>query len=118
MNKLGLKEKYDIFTLKPLSSQIILSENALDFFTEEGINILDPWALTFYEVLINKYIIMRIKELCIAGILSLCFSSTNAQMNLVKDILPGLESGIFRVYHDEPLDGKIIFTASSVRLRN
>lgn len=51
LKKIVLKEKYDIFTLKPLSSQIILSENALDFFTEEGINILDPWALTFYEVL-------------------------------------------------------------------
>jgi len=61
---------------------------------------------------------MNVKYLYVAIILSLCTTAGKAQMKLVKDILPGLESGIFRVYYDEPLDGKIIFTASSVRLRN
>src|SRR5690606_41610598 len=51
------------------------------------------------------------------GILVLVVASltsyVQAQIEIVKDILPGLESGIFRVYHDEPLDGKIIFTANA-----
>lgn len=51
------------------------------------------------------------------GILVLVVASltsyVQAQIEIVKDILPGLESGIFRVYHDEPLNGKIIFTANA-----
>lgn len=56
---------------------------------------------------------MHIKEFYIAGILILCFSSANAQMKLVKDILPGIESGIFRQYFGIALDDKLIFTANA-----
>lgn len=44
--------------------------------------------------------------------------NAHAQMKLVKDILPGLESGIFRQFYGISIDDKLIFTANAPERRH